>query len=41
MQVKSGRMSRVHARSKSNRIQAAILKKALGHLLLVDDPRQR
>ena len=24
-----------------NRIQAAILRKALDHLLLVDDPRQR
>ena len=41
MQVRSGRMSRAHARSESNRIQAAILNKALRHLLLVDDPRQR
>ena len=41
LRAKSGRWSRDHARSESNRVQAAILKKALDHLLLVDDPRQR
>ena len=40
-QVRSGRMSRAQARAESNRIQAAILKTALDHLLLVDAPRQR
>jgi hypothetical protein len=40
-QAKSGRISRTHARFEANRIQAAILNKALRHLLLVDDPRQR
>ena len=38
-QVRSGRMSRTHARYELNRIQAAILKKALDHLLLVDELR--
>ena len=40
-QVRSGRMTRRHARAESNRIQAAILQKALDQSCSWTPPRQR